>query len=213
MSDDKHDPILAARAAALAIALQNPELEPPPTEPAPPLEQRPAFELVSATLWTVVVAFRPQPDVAPVHAELHLLTASADGSEVYPLAIARARELSPQALEITVTAVSRLVSMARICIRSGDRAFVGELFGGDHVTIFSLGHGTTRRHRARIRGTSLDTRPSWLPEQLVAKLVEAMRAAAQVAAPSGRISSCPPDPRERWTEPDWREMPTVPAPA
>lgn len=79
----------------------------PPTDPAPPLEQRPAFELVSATLWTVVVAFRPQPDVAPVHAELHLLTASADGSEVYPLAIARARELSPQALEITVTAVQR----------------------------------------------------------------------------------------------------------
>lgn len=44
MSDDKPDPILAASAAAIAlIALQNPELEPPPTEPAPPLEQRPAF--------------------------------------------------------------------------------------------------------------------------------------------------------------------------
>ena len=46
MSDDKPDPIMAARAAATAIAIQ--ESEPRPTEPTPPLEQRPAFELRAA---------------------------------------------------------------------------------------------------------------------------------------------------------------------
>ncbi len=83
-------------------------LEPSPrTEPVPPLEQRPAFELATASLWVVLVAFRPAPNVPHVHIEMQLVTATASGEEVYPIAITRTRELSPGALDVMVVSVQR----------------------------------------------------------------------------------------------------------
>jgi hypothetical protein len=78
-----------------------------PPEAAPELAQRPAFELASGTLWSVTVAYRPQPEAAHTAAEFWVVTASPTGEEVYPIAIAKVRRDAPAAVELFVVSVAR----------------------------------------------------------------------------------------------------------
>lgn len=78
-----------------------------PTQPAPPLEQRPAFELAQGTLWAVTVAYRTTSEGPHQGIEFWVVTASPTGEEVYPIAMAKLRADVPHAVDAFVVSTAR----------------------------------------------------------------------------------------------------------
>lgn len=89
-------------------AVVGPDYGPCPgcTEP-PAAKQYPAFELSRGTLWSVTVAYRHEPDAPHQAVEFWVVTASADGAEVYAVAMAKLRTDCPAAADVFVAGISR----------------------------------------------------------------------------------------------------------
>lgn len=67
----------------------------------------PAFEVVSATLWVVVVAFQPGPELPSVNTGFHVMTADPSGAEVFAIARAHVLAKEPKASDIVIVRMER----------------------------------------------------------------------------------------------------------
>lgn len=87
---------------------------PPPVDliPAPP-----AFDTVTATLWQVQVAYKPEPENDHTARPMMLISADPTGAEIYALVKLRVQSDCPKATEIYIVQLNRVADVFGTVVR------------------------------------------------------------------------------------------------